>query len=373
MQFFEALRSLDWIAAAAAILLMLIGLAAIFSSTYTEQTFTGLFIRQAVAGLVAIGLFFLLAFFPYHSLRRYTAVVYGVGVIGLLTVGVLGQVIRGTISRLSIFGVQIQPSEFMKIGLVLVLAWLFAQHKQIGWKNTFFSAVLVGLPTALIMLEPDIGVAGLIILMWGSLLIFLGLPWRAILMLGALSLVVVAAAWHWLFLDYQKDRFLTFLDPTRDPLGAGYNVVQSIVALGSGQVFGRGLGHGPQSQLKFLPEQHTDFIMASLGEELGFVGVAVVISLYLVLLWRILKIATSTQDRFGQILCAGTFLILIISFVVSAGMNMGLLPVTGIPLPLVSYGGSNLVTTFMLLGMVQSVQVYSRWVQAPPMEISHIT
>ena len=147
-------------------------------------------------------------------------------------------------------------------------------------------------------------------------------------------------------------------------------MVQSIVALGSGRLFGRGLGHGPQSQLKFLPEQHTDFIFASIGEELGFVGVTVVIILYAILLWRILVIARTTQDLFGQLLCVGTFLVFLLSFVVAVGMNMGLLPVTGIPLPLVSYGGSNLLSTFVLLGIVQSVRVYSKWVQAPPGEIS---
>ncbi|MEX2054880.1 MAG: FtsW/RodA/SpoVE family cell cycle protein, partial [Candidatus Andersenbacteria bacterium] len=282
-------------------------------------------------------------------------------------------VIRGTASRLALFGVQVQPSEFMKVAMVVSLAWLFAHHARLTWQVFAKSVVLIAIPVVLIMLEPDLGVAMLLLSLWGALLIFLGLQIKAMIALGLLSGASFFAAWHWLFADYQRSRILVFLDPTSDPLGAGYNVVQSIVALGSGRLFGRGLGHGPQSQLQFLPEQHTDFIFSSIGEELGFIGVLVVVVLYAVVLWRILIIARSTRDPFGQLLAVSTFLILLVSFVVSAGMNMGLLPVTGIPLPLVSYGGSNLVTTFVLLGIVESVRVYSKWVQAPPTEFTHLT
>jgi len=146
-----------------------------------------------------------------------------------------------------------------------------------------------------------------------------------------------------------------------------------MVALGSGGWLGRGLGHGPQSQLQFLPERHTDFFLASLGEELGLLGVAVVLSLYTIVLWRILRVARTTQDKFGRLLAVGVFGLLLVSLLVGGGMNMGILPVTGIPLPLLSYGGSNLVSTFMLLGIVQSVYAYSKWVQAPPVEISQLT
>ena len=145
------------------------------------------------------------------------------------------------------------------------------------------------------------------------------------------------------------------------------------MALGSGRIVGRGLGHGPQSQLEFLPERHTDFILSSIGEELGFIGVFLILLLYGILLWRILRIAQTTNDNFGRLLATGTFTILLISLTVSAGMNMGLIPVTGIPLPMLSYGGSSLLSTFVLLGLVQSVHVYSKWAQSPPMEITNLT
>ena len=222
-------------------------------------------------------------------------------------------------------------------------------------------------------LEPDIGEAALIITLWVAMMIFIGTPWRYLFSFGFLGAIGFWAAWYWMFVDYQKARIITFIDPTSDPLGAGYNVMQSIVALGSGGLLGRGLGHGPQSQLKFLPEQHTDFILASIGEELGFIGIALVFFLYTILLWRILKIARITQDPFGQYLAVGAFIMLLTSFFVSPGMNMGLLPVTGIPLPMVSFGGSNMVSTFIMLAVIQSIHVHGKWVQKPPSEITHLT
>ncbi len=372
MRFSEVIRSLDWVLMGAALLLVLIGLAMLFSATYTQEgVFASRFFRQLIAFVVAFGVCLVMARVHYHSLRRYAPIIYLLGLIGLGVVAASSQVIRGTISRITVGGFQLQPSEFMKISLVIVLGWVLARSKQFQWRSLWHSGVLVAIPVALILLEPDLGVALLLIATWGALLVFMGLPWSMVSGLSVLGLGALAVAWQFFFAEYQKARLLVFLDPTNDPLGAGYNVVQSIVALGSGRWWGRGHGHGPQSQLKFLPEQHTDFIVASIGEELGFLGVAGVIILYIILLWRILQIARNTRDPFGQITAVTTFLILLISFMVSASMNMGLLPVTGIPLPLVSYGGSNLVTTFVLLGIVQSVRVYSKWVQEPPTEISH--
>ncbi|MEX1997494.1 MAG: rod shape-determining protein RodA [Candidatus Andersenbacteria bacterium] len=374
MRLREVIRSLDWVLVGAALLLVCIGLAMLFSATYTQQgLFSSRFMRQGAAFIGALGAALLVTRIPYHTFSRYAPTLYVVGLAGLVIVYLTAQVIRGTASRLSVIGLQLQPSEFMKVTLVVILAWLIARRGQLDRWTLLFTSVIVGLPVALIMLEPDLGVAILLLAVWVALIVFMGLSWRAVSALGIASVAAIAIAWRWLFVEYQKDRLLVFLDPTSDPLGAGYNIVQSIVALGSGRLAGRGLGHGPQSQLQFLPEQHTDFILASIGEELGFVGVSVVIILYVVLLWRILHIARSTRDLFGQLLAVGSFLVLFVSFVVSVGMNMGLLPVTGIPLPLVSYGGSNLVSTFLLLAIVESVHVHSKWVQPPPVEISYFT
>lgn len=346
----------------------------LFSATYTIPEFlTGRFGRQLVAIALGLLLFGLFARLPYHVWQRYAWLPYSSGLVALLLVSVTSRVIRGTISRFSIAGFQLQPSEFMKVAMIIALAALLAKFSPTRRRGFTLSALLLAVPTILVILEPDIGTAFLLVTIWLGLLVFSGLSWRTLIALGILLLLLGAVGWQWFLLDYQKARLLVFLDPNRDPFGAGYNVFQSIVALGSGRLVGRGLGHGPQSQLQFLPEQHTDFILASIGEELGFVGISVVLLLYGLLLWRLLKIARSTEDRFGQLLSIATFILLLTSLMVSAGMNMGMLPVTGIPLPLVSYGGSNLLATLMLLGITQSVWLHRRWRQQAPPEISEIT
>jgi rod shape determining protein RodA len=356
-----------------ALLLTFVGLAMMFSASSEDALFSARFIRQAISVSIAFCLFIIVSAFPYHSLRRYAIPLYMLGLFGLVIVSQAGRVVRGTVSRLELFGVQIQPSEFIKIALIILLAWFFARKKVINLSVVIYSAIIVGSAAILVILEPDIGEAALIITLWIAMMIFIGTPWRYLFTVGFLGIIGFWATWHWLFAEYQKARIATFIDPTSDPLGAGYNIMQSIVAFGSGGLLGRGLGHGPQSQLKFLPEQHTDFILASIGEELGFVGVALVFSLYTILLWRILKVARTTRDPFGQYLAVGGFIMLLTSFFVSTGMNMGLLPVTGIPLPLVSFGGSNMVSTFIMLAIIQSIHIHGKWVQRPPSEITHLT
>jgi rod shape determining protein RodA len=367
-----AVRKYDWILSGALALLFTISVSMLFSASSGDSFMSSRLTRQVMSFGVALVFYFVIASFPYHSLKRYVVPMYAIGLIALVVVGQIAPVIRGTTSRAELFGIQIQPSEYMKIAIIIMLSWLFAKY-SVSRVTFLVSAVLVALAFILIAVEPDVGEAALVLLLWGSLIVYIGIPWRTIGIIALLGVVVFFGAWHWAFADYQKNRLLTFIDPTSDPLGAGYNVTQSIVALGSGGLMGRGLGHGPQSQLKFLPERHTDFILASVGEELGFIGICLIIGLYAVLLWRIMKIAQSTKDPFGQYLAASIFLLLLISFFISAGMNMGLLPVTGIPLPLVSYGGSNLVGTMILLGIVQSVKHYSHWVRKAPSELTEFT
>lgn len=372
MTFREIFRELDWILLGAVLLLVLLGLAMLVSASPDDNILSPLFLRQSGAATVGLGLCLVVTRLPYHVWRRWAPFIYIVGIVGLLVVTVMGDIIRGTVSRLEFFAFQLQPSEFMKAALVIFLAWLLSRYKNLLWRQVMVSALMVAVPVFLVLREPDVGVAALIIMIWFGLVFFVGLPWRKVLMVVLGGLLLCGAAWQWWLLDYQKERIVTFLNPAADPLHSGYSITQSIIALGSGKFAGRGLGHGPQSQLKFLPERHTDFIIASIGEELGFVGIVVTLSLYAVLLWRLLIIANVTQDSFGSLLSIGVFFILLLSLLVSAGMNMGLVPVTGIPLPLVSYGGSNLVTTFLLIGLAESVRVYSRFVQRPPSEISSI-
>lgn len=371
----DILRSLDWLLVGAAALLCGLGLAMLFSAGFTTDHLLSTRFAKQVA---ALGLGWVVAFWaahaPYHLWRRLAVPIYGVGLAGLLTLAFAGQVIRGTLSRLEVLGAQIQPSEFMKVALIVTIAALLSRRDRVTRRTFFGTALAVAVPATLVFLEPDIGMAALLLAVWLLLLLYYGLPWRTVVVLGLLGALLAGAAWQWVLADYQRDRLRVFLNPGRDPRGAGYNVTQSVVALGSGYWFGRGLGHGPQSQLKFLPEQHTDFIFSSIGEELGFVGIAVVLGLYIILLLRIIEVARRTSDPFGQLIAVGTFVVILLSVAISAGMNMGMLPVTGLPLPLLSYGGSNLVTTLLLIGLVQSVRVYSQWTRVTkPVELMAVT
>ncbi len=372
MRIGEAIKSMDWILTGAVVLLVGISLAMLFSSTATTDVLSSRFSRQAIAAAVAAVAGLIVLRTPYHTIHRFTLALYGLGVASLVSLLFIGRVIRGTASRLEIGGFQLQPSEFMKIALILMVAWVLSRETRPSWWGSIISAIVTLIPTVLIVLEPDLGVGVILLALWFLLLVFSGSSWRIIASYLGLGLVVAIPSWLWLLAPYQKSRILVFLDPTADPLGAGYNVVQSVVALGSGYIWGRGLGHGPQSQLQFLPERHTDFILASLGEELGFLGIMVVLILYTIMLWRILKIARATREPFGQLVAVGVFILLSISLLVTGGMNMGMLPVTGLPLPLLSYGGSNLLATVVLIALVQSIHVHSRWMRRLPTEISYI-
>lgn len=369
----EWVRSLDWVLVGASLLVVCIGLAMMASSAPTSGLTSGLALRQAIALLVSLLGAAAIARTPYLNWQRWAPWIYGLALGSLVVVTLVGRAIRGTVSRLEFFGWQLQPSEFMKVALVLVLAWLLVKYRRISLRVVVYSLALLAVPATFVLLEPDAGMAGLMIATWGLLLFFTGLPWRYVFGIALLGIVLSFSAWHWFLLDYQKDRLRTFLDPASDPLASGYNITQSVIAFGSGGFFGRGLGHGPQSQLKFLPERHTDFIVASLGEELGFVGLLLLCVLYITILMRILKISRSTEDPFGQFLSLGVFIVLLVSFTVNAGMNIGLLPVTGLPLPLLSYGGSNLLATFFLIGLVESVHAHGRFVQRAPQEIVGIS
>lgn len=370
MRLREALRSADWTIVGAAILLASIGLAMLASSTDSGQALSPLLFRQALALLLGIVILILTMRVPYHKWKAVAPAIFTIGVLTQIGLAFAGRAIRGTVSRIDIFGFQLQPSEFVKVALVLVIALALSKQKRVGVKQVGITFAIIAVPLVLVLKEPDLGMAAIMTSVWLGMLIVFGMPWRIFISICLIGSLAFAGAWHGLLYDYQKKRIMTFLHPTADPLSTGYNVTQSIIALGSGQLFGRGLGHGPQSQLKFLPEQHTDFILASIGEELGFVGIGLVCALYTVLLWRIVLIVKTIHDPFGQLVGVGAFFLILIGFTVNAGMNMGMLPVTGIPLPFISYGGSNLITAWFLLGLVESVRIHSTFTQRAPGELS---
>jgi len=268
---------------------------------------------------------------------------------------VSGVVTRGAVRWLEIGAQQFQPSEFSKVALILFLASLLRKRcGSVSRKIFLLSLASTMLPVVLVYFQPDLGTAIILLTIWLGLIIAAGLkPVNLFLMLaGGLGFLV--PLWS-LLKDYQRQRILNFLNPALDPLGGGYNVLQSTIAVGSGQIWGRGFGRGTQSHLQFLPEYHTDFIFASLSEEWGFVGSTLLLLFFAVLLLRILVIAREARDDFGSLLVVGVFSFLLPQVFINTGMNLGLMPITGIPLPLVSYGGSSLWVTMMALGLVQSV------------------
>jgi len=273
----------------------------------------------------------------------------------------LGEVIRGIRAWLD-FGLFVwQPVELVKFLLIISLAGYFSKQGRHlkTWRPLIVSGIAVGLLVFITLAQPDLGSAMILFIVWLGLVLLLGLSkWQiSIMVIGFLGLALLG--WSVFLQDYQKDRLTSFLDPASDPLGSGYNLTQSLIAIGSGGVLGRGIGFGSQGQLEFLPERQTDFIFAVIGEELGFAGVTLLLVLLGLITWRILVIAKRTRSDFGQILAMGVLLALLGQAMINISMNLGLVPVTGISLPFISAGGSYLISVLMMVGIVQSVAVHS--------------
>ncbi len=353
----SAFRGYDWMLTLVAFVLTAIGLAAIYSVDLSRGETLAFFPTQSIA--LAIGLVLSLVAGSLHK-TRYEAsarIVYIGGLLLLIAVLFFGQTVRGTTGWFRVGPFSFQPAEFAKVALVLLLGWWVSKQGRRfdRWDFVVSSGLATGLLVGLILLQPDFGSAFILLVIWLMLLLLVGVKRRHIIVLICVAVAATVVSWFFLFEPYQKDRVFTFLHPERDPLGTGYNVTQSIVAIGAGRLFGRGLGFGSQSQLHFLPEAQTDFIFAVIGEELGFVGAAVLLLLYILLLWRLIRIARACQDEFSAYTVLGIALLLCTQVVINIGGTIGLLPVTGVPLPFVSYGGSSLIITWLLIGIAQSM------------------
>lgn len=336
-------------------MLLLLGLLMIYSTTLESNQ--NLLLRQAVFAFVGLVGMFTLAFFDYRNFKKATGWLYLLILAALIFVLLFGPAIRGSARWIDFGFFRFQPAEFAKLVMVIVMAkFLDRQKEKIrAFRYVFLSLVYVSIPVLLVLLEPDLGSAIVIFLTWFGMLMFSKINKGHLLLLFVGFLIVAVLAWSFVLQDYQRQRVFTFLNPSADPLGEGYNTLQSIIAVGSGEFFGRGLGRGLQSQLKFLPERQTDFIFASTAEELGLLGALVIIALFLVLFIRLIKLMTRSRDDFGMYLALGVFFMFLVQVVINIGMNIGLLPITGIPLPLISLGGSSLITVFLSLGIIQSV------------------
>lgn len=357
----KLLRQLDWSIFIPAMLLIFVGFMAILSTTWQEDQVMKFIDKQIIAVVLGLILFFLLASLNYQIFANWAYAFYII-VCGLLVFVLLfGKEIRGMRGWFDFGFFQFQPSEFAKIALLIILAKYFSSisGKPSRFQYVVVSGILTLIPTVLVLVQPDLGSASILVFMWLFMLFVSGIKKHHILALIVGGIFVFFIGWHFILLPYQKERILTFVNPARDPLGAGYHLIQSKIAIGSGEIFGRGLGRGPQSQLKFLPDKHTDFIFAVIAEELGFLGASMLLGLLLFLIWRIIVLARQVHDEFAMMLILGALLFFLIQIFINIGMNLGILPIIGVPLPLVSYGGSSLLAALIVIGILESVAVFS--------------
>ena len=351
------MKRFDWLFFAAVLLVSATGIMMIYSTGLAGSGESNLWLKQILfMGLGLAGLF-ALASLDYRFFRKNSSAIYVVAVILLIAVLVTGQNIRGSRRWFDLGITNFQPAELSKLALIVLLAKYFQVQRPFlkKFRYVFFSFLYAALPVALIIKQPDLGSALVILSIWGGMLLISPIPKRYLLYLLVIFSLVSVVAWNFVLVDYQKDRLRTFLDPAADPQGRGYNVIQSMVAIGSGGLTGRGLARGLQSQLKFLPERQTDFIFASTVEELGLLGGTLVLVFLGFVLFRILKVMKNSQDSFASYLAAGIFFLFLSQTAINIGMNLGLLPVTGITLPFLSYGGSSLVIMLWLIGILQSI------------------
>jgi rod shape determining protein RodA len=328
------------------------GLIVLFSAAGEDL---GVFLRQAARVGIGLGVIVAAAQVPPRVLRAIAPFLYTVGVLLLLAVALKGDIAMGAQRWLDLGVVRFQPSEVMKIAVPLACAWyLHERPLPPDFVTLCVLAIAILVPTLLIAEQPDLGTA-LLVATGGALVVLLaGLQARYMIGLGAVIVGAVPVVWHFLH-DYQRQRVLTFLNPETDPLGAGYHTIQSQIAIGSGGLFGKGYMNGSQAQLEFLPERSTDFIFAVVGEEWGLVGLLVMLLLYLFVIARGLYIAAQAQDTFSRLIAGSLMLTFCVYVFVNSGMVAGLLPVVGVPLPLVSYGGTSMVTLMAGFGILMSI------------------
>jgi rod shape determining protein RodA len=294
-------------------------------------------------------------------LRRLAPWLYAIGVVLLIIVDAIGYIGKGAQRWLDLGLVRFQPSEIMKLAVPMMCAWYLRERPLPPDGATLLVlAAIIGVPAGLTVLQPDLG-TGMLITAAGVLVVLLaGLQWQIIAGMAGMAGLGAWGGWYLLH-DYQRQRVLTFLDPQQDPLGAGYHIIQSTIAIGSGGVFGKGFLNGSQGQLEFLPERSTDFIFAVVGEELGFVGCVILLLLYLLVVSRAIYLATQTQDTFARLLAGSLALIFFVYVFINAGMVSGILPVVGVPLPLVSYGGTSMVTLLAGFGILMSLYSHRKF------------
>jgi rod shape determining protein RodA len=360
--------NLPWGMIALIFAIALIGLATVYSATYTSKGPSSLYYRQLVWLAFGVMVMLLALVVDYHTVGRYAYVLYAVSLVLLLLVMAFGKTGMGAQRWLAIGPFAFQPSEFAKLSLTLALARYFAEDPKRGGYNLRDLAIpgaMVMIPLVLVLKQPDLGTALMLLLTSSLIVVIAGIRIRSLLVVFLIGATLASAVFlvspvrHkiWGSLKpYQQNRIRAFVDPGSDPLGSGYHANQSKIAVGSGQITGKGFRQGTQSQMAFLPERHTDFIFAVISEEHGLLGAGLLVILYLVLLLTGVDTATNAKDRLGALMAGGIVSMISLYVFINVGMAVGIVPVVGVPLPLVSYGGTSIITTFLALGLLLNIQ-----------------
>jgi rod shape determining protein RodA len=339
------------------LLLITLGLVILYSASNQDIHVVE---QQIIHTSLALMILFVFAQIPPATYQRWALFIYSISMVLLLAVLIIGHIGKGAQRWLNLGIFHLQPSEMMKLALPMFLAWYYHRaHLPLTAKAIFWSGVIILIPVVLTAKQPDLGTAILLLIAGSSTLFLAGLSWRIISSLIAIAALAAPSVWYFMH-DYQRQRVMTFLNPERDPLGAGYHIIQSKIAIGSGGLFGKGWLNGTQSHLHFLPEHSTDFIFAACGEEFGFIGSIILILLFMIVVIRGLYITINAQDTFSRLLAGSLTLTFFVSFFINMGMVTGILPVVGIPLPLISYGGSSMVTLMASFGILMSIQTHRK-------------
>jgi rod shape determining protein RodA len=356
------LQNFDWLLLLLTTLLVTMGIANLVSATHGTSSgdFSPAVRRQLVSLSLGTAGMLVAILFDYRRLERWALPLYFASCLLLASTLVLAPITRGSRSWLTFGPLRLQPSEFAKIGLVLALAWTFHRHpphEMRRLRDLWRPGLVIALPVGLIILQKDMGVALLTLLVGATYLPFVRVPWKSWLGVGAVGLAGLVGLWSFALADYQRKRILDFIDPGRDPLASGYQAIQSKIAIGSGGAFGKGFLEGTQTQLRFLPTQHTDFIFSVLAEEWGFIGSAITLGLYLSLLLWGLVVARRSKDGFGSMLAIGVVGAFFWPALINIAMVLGLAPVIGVTFPLFSYGGSSLIASLICIGLLLNVSM----------------
>ncbi len=353
----SALKRFNWDFAVVILFLQVIGIINLYSAAYSTDHLTGVFRSQLIWIAIGWSAFLVISRIDYKSLIKYSPVFYWANLIALVLVLLVGKRIYGSRRWLDLMVFNYQPSESMKFFLILFMAGFLARHKlqNFDFKDLVKPGLILGIPFLLTYKQPDLGTAMLLLAIPSSMILFLKVKRKVLFTLVAILAISLPAAWNYALKPYQKNRVRNFLNPERDPRGTGYNSIQAKIAIGSGQILGRGYRDGSQNQLQFLPERHSDFIFCVLSEEFGFIGGFITLMTFLVLLIIILNIARNSGDRAGALICVGVAAFIFWHLIINIGMVAGLMPIVGVPLPLLSYGGSSMVTFMTSLGIVASV------------------